>query len=117
MTTLSPDSNNPAMEASVRRILDDVDEAHLDAPNAYKVEGGRQRYFWPEKGRIVVTVTELPQDSEIIKAAIKAHLERAGSDNRIRFPVKEIEIDREAGEITIIGDPKRISEMRPLPRH
>jgi len=118
MTTLSePGNSTPATETPVEQILELFINELLDTPNAYPASaGGRPRYFWPEDDQIVVYVTGLPEDSAPIKAAIRAYAGYVGSDDRIRFPVKDIEIDRESGRIRVIGDPSRITEMRPLPK-
>lgn len=117
MTTLSdPGSTRPVTEAVVATILEQVVDALLEAPNAYQVAAGRPRYFWPQDDQIVTYVADLPEDCTPIEAAIRQYMAYVGSDNHIRFPVKEIEFDRVSGCIRVIGDPDRITEMRTLPR-
>lgn len=117
MTTLSdPGNSNPVEEAFAKQVLELVVDALLDVSDVYQEETSRRRYLWPKDGQIVVSVPNLPEDPEPIKAAIRTYAGHVGDDGHIRFSVKEVEVDREAGRIRIIGDPSRITSMRPLPK-
>ena len=117
MTTISdPGSSPPTKVFSVASIPDLVRDGLLDATDVYQPEPGRPRYFWPANDEVVITVPGLPEDCTPIEAAIREYMGFIGTDSHIRFPVKDIEVDRTSGRIRIIGDPNRISEMRPLPR-
>ncbi len=102
--------------ASAEQVLELVINELLDMPNAYKPEGGGKRYFWPANDQISIYTPRLPEDCTHIEAAIRAYMAYVGTDGHVRFPVKEIKIDHASGCVKIIGDPDRISEMRPLPR-
>jgi len=71
---------------------------------------------FPDEAAAVVCVPPEAEDCAPIEAAIREYMGFIGTDGHIRFPVKDIEVDRTSGRIRIIGDPNRISEMRTLPR-
>jgi hypothetical protein len=102
---------------SAEQIMELVKDELLYAPNAYKPGASGKRYFWPENDEIIVTVAGLPEDCSDIEVAIREYMGYVADDGHLRFPVKEVEFNRDTGRIRIIGDPSRISEMRQLPRH
>jgi len=117
MTTLSDPSNSNSAEAIfAEQVLELVVDALLDVSDFYQEEASRRRYLWPKDGQIVVSVPNLPEDPEPIKTAIRDYMGHVGSDGRIRFSVKEIEVDRVSGCVRVIGDLSRITTMRPLPK-
>ena len=73
------------------------------------------RYFWPAGGRIRVYMSGLPEDSHDLIVAIHEHLQTADDSGHVLFPVKSVEIDREAEMIQVFGDECRITQMRPMP--
>jgi len=109
------DSAQAAYE-SPDQVRELVAEAFLDTPDVYRAEAGKPRHFWPQDDQVVVYVSGLPADCAVIEAAIRDYTDYVGSDGCIRFPVREIRIEHESGAIKVIGDRKRISETRTLPR-
>lgn len=116
MSELENTRNTSTEIPSVEQILELVIDAFLDTPNSYKPGMSGVRYFWPENDEIIVEKVKLPEDCSNIDAAIRKYMSYVADDNRLRFPVKDVQFDRASGRIRIIGDPNRISEMRPLPR-
>lgn len=77
-----------------------------------------ERVDMPDGNQISVRFSHLPR-SPFTRAklvdAIKAELNRRGTEGYTNLPVKAVRISRRRGLVTIIADPRRVDELQPHP--